>query len=165
MIVAEVEESGMTFLADAGSLFRIETDQTFSQERRIKACEFVDRPKDIYRFVEAKHSFATKGSLMDFREDIQEIRDKFSFSLQMLVSAAVERIVVNTKLNLSPIRKGRSKYLFYLVINNHSDEGLTHVADELRKEMLPFLRCWNIPMENVKVLNRAKAVKRGLVKD
>lgn len=54
-------------------------------------------------------------------------------------------------------------FRLFLVIKNSRIEWLPNLTDDLRNQLHPFLKCWNIPDANFIVLNEQLAQEKGIV--
>ena len=171
-----IEESGMKFGEFPEEiLFRIENSPLhISFGRGIKTVEFLLlKKKELLLFVEAKASCPnaankdeTEEKNQKFREYYDDITDKFSDSLQMLLTVILSRSSQTEGIGSSIREKkdfSNTEIIFALVIKNAEDEEwLAGPKEELEKRLLRLRRLWNA---KVVVLNEELAKEYGLMTD
>ena len=170
-LVEEIIESGMTFVLDVNSSYRIEKSKNVEKLNNVRIVEFVRLSKGSVEFVEAKTS-APNPNNPENRDNIQmfitEIREKFQNSISLLNAAVIKRrkeIFDELPVSMQKYNWAKADYKLYLVIKNHEEKWLDQLSPLIKKEVKPFLKCWNIPDINFKIINEELAKELNVVKN
>lgn len=170
-LVEEIVESGMTFVLDVSSSYRIEKSEKVAKLNNVKIVEFIKLSKGFVEFVEAKTS-APNPDNPESRDNVQmfmtEIREKFQNSISLLNAAVIKRrkeIFDELPVSMQKYNWTKANYKLYLIIKNHKLEWLTPLSDLIKKEVKPFLNCWNIPDVYFKIINEDWAKELNIIKD
>lgn len=168
-----VVESDMRFVVDDAQVFRVEENAYLQKSQNIMLCEFVAwNETNQVTLVEAKISSPKPNNgCEDYKKTLPYFVDcvqhKFENSFHTFVAARVGRFAMDSKVLLpatvSSVVIGESDITFYLVIKNHKTDWLPCISDMLKKQLHPFLTCWNIRDSSVKVLNEDIARHKGLI--
>lgn len=168
--VEEIDESGMTFVLDMSSVYRIEKSKKVAKLSNVKIVEFVRLSKECVEFVEAKtaapnpNNPESSDKIQDFTT---EIREKFQNSISLLNAAAMKRrkeIFDELPELMQKYNWAKAEYRLYLIIKNHEIEWLSPLSELVKKEVKPFLKCWNIHDDHFKVINEELAKEINLIK-
>lgn len=168
--VEEIDESGMTFVLDMSSAYRIEKSEKVAKLSNVKIVEFVRLSRKCIEFVEAKSS-APNPNNQESSDKIQdfttEIREKFQNSISLLNAAAMKRrkeIFDELPELMQKYNWAKAEYRLYLIIKNHKIEWLLPLSELVKKEIKPFLMCWNIHNDSFKIINEELAKELNLIK-
>lgn len=173
-----IEESGLTFgpfaeddcFALEQSAIYLRINRGSKKDEGIKVCEFAliqrrqDRDPAIW-LIEAKSSSPRPGNPVNFDKFIEEIRQKLTNALQMLVAAYLDRHPEAKEelpagfrlLNL------REDWRLVLIINGHKDAWLPPLKDALQKALRPLARTFGLGDNAVVVINEHSARRYGLI--
>ena len=169
-LIEELVESGMTFVLDKNLSYRIEKSDNVSKLNNVKIVEFVRLSGDHIEFIEAKTS-APNPENPESRDDVQvfisEIREKFQNSISLLNAAMIKRrkeIFDELPVSMQKYNWAKANYKLYLIIKNHEENWLVQISEILKKEVKPFLKCWNIPELSFKVINENIAKELNIIK-
>ena len=152
--------SGLKFIDD--NVFHIEKSPIYTQlGEGVKSVEFVRSKGDKPLFVEARSSFPNpKNSDKEFREQIADICDKFTHSLNLY--PAVDVGVTESDFPREYIPSDKVSLLFVLVINGFEktwcDEVERALLNKIR-ESICMARIWK---PEVCVLTYETAIKKKL---
>ena len=162
-----IEESGMQFGPFAA-------DDLFAHEQVLKNVQFGDHVKMVefivrlntgkmkaVAFVEARSSIPRKND-----EFLEEIRHKINHSLIVWFASVIGRHpTVSTALpsHLRQLEHLKLALKCYLVIPGVPDEHLAPFTDKFRQIMASEINLWPIKPEHIRVLNRVRAIKAGLL--
>lgn len=162
-----IEESGMQF----GPFV---ADDLFAHEQVLKKVQFGDHVKMVefivrlntgktkaVAFVEARSSIPRNND--DF---LDEIRHKMNHSLIVWFTSIVGRhpkVSAALPSHLRQIEHLKFALKCYLVIPGVPDEHLAPFTDKFRQIMAAEIHLWPIKPEHIRVLNRARAIKVGLL--
>jgi len=158
-----ITESGMEFAAE--NTFYIEKSELYlGLGEGIKSIEFIRIKERKLLFIEAKTTFPNPNNpnaenLVRFHAEIDDIRDKFIHSLNLLSS--VEVGVAQSEYDGDFALPERVTLEFYLVIRNHESAWCKDVEKTLMAAFPPYIKKIWKPV--VYVINREIAVKRELV--
>ena len=162
-----IEESGMKFGPFAA-------DDLFAHEQVLKKVQFGDHVKMVEFIVRLNTGKTNAVALVEARSSIprnnneflDEIRDKMSHSLITWFASVVGRHPqVSPALPAHLRQRAHLKLVLqcYLVIPDVPDEYLPQFTDKFRQKMKAEIHLWPIKSENIRVLNRARANKVGLL--
>ncbi len=162
-----IEESNMVFEFPEEDVFRIENCSTVKAiGEGVKIVEMIVKHNTRLIFIEAKNSSPrpVSGNNVRFDEFMQEIYEKFCNSLILLAGIALNRpFKANSPLpaSLTVPTIASMPIHFYLIINNHKEEWLPPLNDELNRLLGAVKKCFAI--ERVNVLNDLMARKLQLI--
>ena len=158
-------ESGMTFCYPDTDLFRIEESPTYeSLGRKVKICEAIVAKSGKVILIEAKSSFSKPGNKEDFRKNIEDIYEKFLYSLLLYTGILIDRpytkkTTISHKLSISAI-KG-SEIHCRLIIKGFKPEWLSPVNEAIQLRCHLLRRVFSI--DSVLVIDDSRARKKGLI--
>ena len=166
-----VSESGLIFGPfPGGDCFLSEQSELYQRiQHGVAICEFalIRQRQDSTRvwLVEAKSSSPRPDNGVRFNEYIDEIKQKLSNALVLLLAALLDRHTQGRSTlplafqNLTH----REEFRLILVINGHSDAWLVPVQEALQVALRPLVRTFGLPGSAVIVLNEQTARLHGLV--
>lgn len=157
----------MKFSFNDDDVFLIEEDEIVKSSQGIKACECVVLLNSNVALIEAKSSSPKIDNGEKFKEFIDDIRQKFSDTLQLFYdiktgrkgTEAFQRLPVN----LQTTRISAESYKIYLVIHGHRIEWLGGLLDALKNALRDEVRKWNLRDSNIKVYNEETALENRLI--
>ena len=159
-----ITESGMDFITE--NAFYIEKSELYTNlGDGVKSIEFVRIKDSKLLFVEAKTTFPNPNNpnmanLARYQSEIEDIRDKFIHSLNLLSS--VEVGVAKKELGEDFALPKKVMLEFYLVIKKHESEWCKDIEKTLMAVFPPyFKKIWK-PV--IYVINQETAIKRDIVK-
>lgn len=164
-----IEESGLRFGPyPQADCFELEKSPAYKRiQSGVMMCEFAlirrpdNRPLSIW-LVEAKQSSPRPETQPSFSEFIEEIRQKLSNALQLVVALHLER-------HEDPLPEGfraltlREGLKLVLVINGHQESWLPPLQEALRVALNPLVRTFGLDPNAVAVINDDSARRRGLL--
>lgn len=168
-----IEESGMSFQLPDDSTYLIESSQLYiSLMDNLKIAEFIvffDFENEVCQIIEAKSSSPQPGNIENFESFINDICEKFINSFNLLLANRFKRHG-NNKHKEMPVKFQSfnftsTGYKFVLIINNHLSEWLPPLNDSLKIKLKQFVKAFNIPDSNIKVLNDKLAREIGYLKN
>ncbi len=173
----EIRESGMTFGPfREETIFHIERSRLYGHVNRgeggVPTAEFVLLPGTASSsrngslwIVEAKSSSPRPQNQKEFRDFIEDIKQKFDCSLSLVMAAFLGRHASNSDIPRSFLEQDLSlvTITLILVIHGHEKKWLEPVSDALQKALKASARIWNFPPDRVVVLNDEMARERGFV--
>ncbi|MCQ2298944.1 MAG: hypothetical protein MJZ81_02315 [Bacteroidales bacterium] len=176
-MMKDVQESDMTFQVDDSNTYFIEKSKPVCNKRGLKSVEFVElrkwKKQDVLRFVEAKTTNPNPGNpdpenKKSYDKYIHDIREKFQNSISILFSSlskreGLEDVYQELPNSIKAIKYQKADCVLWLVVKNSKPEWLIPVMAELKKELAPMLKCWNIQDSNVKVVNEDDARDNKLI--
>lgn len=178
MTTEPIIESGMTFGPyPDGHCFCIEKCPTIKKINKnaqkgegLQIAEFLlletKNNQSTVFIVEAKTSSPHPANPSDFDNYINEIKDKFTNSLTLLVAIYLQRHATD-QLELSSqfrqLELAKVNFLLILVVKNSKAEWLPPLHEILQKKLKPTSKLWNLTATSVIVLNEDGAKKRGLI--
>lgn len=165
MSIVVVQESGMDFPLDDTKTFFIEKSTFVNKLKGFQLCEYVtlDNNSKVI-MVEAKTSFAKPTNKQDFEEDIQEIVDKYSDSLQIFNALLLRHPLESSVAQMTGVNLRNANYLLVFVVKSLPLNGLPPIIDALKSRMKSVLKLWNISDSFVKVFNEDKARAFGIIR-
>jgi hypothetical protein len=157
-----ITESGMDFISD--NIFHIEQSCLYkSLGKEIRSVEFIRIKDENLMFIEAKTSFPnpdnpSEENKMRFQNEVDEICEKFTHSLNMLSSISLG--VAENKFHDDFILPEKTSIVFVLVIKDHEFKWCKPIKNKI-EEILPhyLTKIWK-PL--VFVINHEVAIKRNL---
>lgn len=162
-----LEESGMLIPYDDEACYMIEKSKLVAKLQGVKIVEFVEaKGKKRVKMVEAKTTVPTQENKVDYNEYLKEIREKFQNSISLLNAAKLKRredIYSELPQALKDLDYKSAHYCLYLVVKKSKEDWIVNLSAEMRKQLHPFLKCWNIPDANFIVVNEQMAKKEGIV--
>jgi hypothetical protein len=171
-MTSTILESGMTFIAE--NTFHIEKSPAFSRlDKGMKSVEFIRATDDMLFFVEAKSSFPNpsnpkpnpdKGNRRGeelFREEIEEICDKFTHSLNLY--SAVDIGVTEDGFPPDYRPADKVSLTFILVINGFEESWCDEIERALINKLRESICMAKIWQPDVSVINNTTAVTLGLI--
>jgi len=160
-----IEESEMIFDFPEEDVFLIERCPTIAAlGGGVKIVEMIVKHNTRLMFIEAKKSSPKPGNAERFDEFMQEIYEKFRNSLILFAGIALDRpFTVNSPLpaSLTASVIASMPIHFYLIINNHKEEWLPPLNDELNRLLGAVKKCFAI--KSVAVLNDSMAQKLQII--
>jgi hypothetical protein len=166
-----VSESGLNFGPfPEDNFFPLEQSELYRHiQQGVSICEFaLIRPRQdgaIVWLVEAKSSSPRPDKDVRFNEYIDEIRQKLSNALVLLLAALLDRHTQG-RITLPCAFQAlthREEFRLILVINGHPDAWLVPVQEALQVALKPLVRTFGLPGSAVIVLNEQGARRLGLV--
>ncbi len=160
-------ESGMKIPYQDDACYMIEKSALVARLQGVKIVEFVQangRAKVV--MVEAKTSAPHPTNKGDYDVYLKEIREKFQNSISLLNAARLKRheeIFAELPQPLKDVDFKKATYRLYFVIKESKDDWIISLSDDLRRQLHPFLKSWNIPDVNFVVANEGMAKKLGVV--
>lgn len=108
------------------------------------------------------------GLHIPYEEDayMTEIREKFQNSISLLNAAKLKRrpkVFKEFPQPLKDVDYRNAHYWLYLVIKQSKEDWIVNLNGDLRRQLHPFLKCWDIPDANFAVVNEGMARSIGLV--
>jgi hypothetical protein len=165
MSIVVVQESGMDFPLDDTKTFFIEKSTFVNKLNGFQLCEYVTIDNNSrVNMVEAKTSFAKPTNTQDFEEDIQEIVDKYSDSLQIFNALLLRHPLESSVAQMTGVNLRNADYLLVFVVKSLPLDGLPPIMNALKSRMKSVLKLWNIPDTFVKVFNEDKARAFGIIR-
>ena len=162
-----MEESGMRIPYQDDSCYMIEKSALVARLQGVKIVEFVQaNGKAKVVMVEAKTSAPQPTNKGDYDEYLKEIREKFQNSISLLNAARLKRqegIFEELPQPLKDVDYKKANYWLYFVIKESKEDWVVNLKDDLRKQLHPFLKSWNIPDVNFIVANEDTARRLGVV--
>ena len=158
-----INKSGMAFAAE--KTFYIEKSELYlGLGEGIKSIEFIRIKERKLLFIEAKTTFPNpynpnEENLVRYNTEIDDIRDKFIHSLNMLSS--IEIGVAQSEFDVGFALPEKVTLEFYLVIRNHESEWCKDIEKALMAAFPAYIKKIWKPV--IYVINREIAVKRELV--
>lgn len=164
-------ESGMRFGPyKPGHCFYIEKSTLYRQlGEGVQIAEFaLLRPKQSKQsvwLIEAKSSSPRPETLPNFDDFIAEIVKKMGNTLQILVSALLERHADTAELStdFKSLNLKDTAFICILVINGHQETWLPPLQDALEKALKPLVKTMALGPQAVAVINEVKAKELGLI--
>lgn len=165
----EFIESFMKFSFADDDVFRIEKDELVCGCSGLKACECVVLISPRIAFIEAKSSTPNPNSGERFNEFIDDIKQKFTDSLNLFEGIKTghlgEEALMRLPLNLRNAEIHTNDYLIYLIVHGHRLDWLSGLQDALREALRDVIKEWNLRDSNVKALNEEIAKELHLITD
>lgn len=165
----EFIESFMKFSFADDDVFRIEKDELVCGCSGLKACECVVLISSRIAFIEAKSSTPNPNSGERFNEFIDDIKQKFTDSLNLFEGIKTghlgEEALMRLPLNLRNAEIHTNDYLIYLIVHGHRLDWLPGLQDALREALRNVIKEWNLRDSNVKALNEEIAKELHLITD
>jgi len=162
-----LKESQMQILYEEKSCYMIEKSPIIACLNGVKIVEFVQSEgKKRIKMVEAKASAPIPTNADDYNEYISEICEKFQNSISVINAARLKRrenIFNELPGPLQSVDYKMTLYWLYLIIKKSKEDWVVNLSADLRRQLHPFLKCWNIPDANFEVLTEDMARKKGLV--
>lgn len=162
-----LEESGMRIPYEEDACYMIEKSPVVTKLQGVKIVEFVEAHGNRkIVLLEAKTTAPCQDKHGDYSVYMTEIREKFQNSISLLNAAKLKRrpkIYDELPQPLKEVDYKDAHYLLYLVIKQSKDDWIVNLNSDLRRQLHPFLKCWNIPDRNFKVVNEGMARSIGLV--
>lgn len=162
-----LEESGMRFTYDDENCYRIEKSSEVTSLQGVKIVELVEiAGKDKLRMLEAKSSAPNPENKDDFAVYEKDVCEKFQNSISLLNAAKLRRrpeIFRELPERLKTADYGSLHYRMYLVVRKSKEDWIVTLAETFREKLRPFLKCWNIPVDQFLVLNGEVAREKGLL--
>ena len=163
-MMVEFEESDMTFSFPAEDLYRIEKSG-LPAALQFKACECLVKKGSDILLIEAKSSSPKQDNSPEkFRAYIDEIGRKFSDSLLLYNAVLLRHKDEDMGVNLLHVDLKKAKYKLYLIVSGHKSEWLPPLMNALKKELKHTLKLWQIEDTAIKVLDKGRAQKYGIVR-
>lgn len=166
----QIEESGMVFTLDMNSAYLIEKSEKVSKLSNVKIVEFVQLSKKCIELVEAKTSAPNPDNPengKNIQKFMADIREKFQNSISLLNAAAIKRrkeIFDELPELMQKYNWAKAEYQLFLIIKNHKREWLPPMSELIKKEIKPFLTCWNIHEDRFKIINEEWAKELDIIK-
>lgn len=165
----EFIESFMKFSFADDDVFRIEKDELVCGCSGLKACECVVLISPRIAFIETKSSTPNPNSGERFNEFIDDIKQKFTDSLNLFEGIKTghlgEEALMRLPLNLRNAEIHTNDYLIYLIVHGHRLDWLPGLQDALREALRNVIKEWNLRDSNVKALNEEIAKELHLITD
>jgi hypothetical protein len=164
-MIETITESGMDFIAD--NVFHIEKSPFYTRLRgSVKSVEFVRAKGCKLMFVEAKSSFPKLNDTDDkkstrFREEVEEMCDKFVHSLNLYSSIDVGVADNGFPADFKPADK--VSLVFILVINGFKTAWCDPIKKALRNRVRQSRCMANIWKPEIFVINEKTAAARKLI--
>lgn len=140
----EFIESFMKFAFADDDVFRIEKDELVCGCSGLKACECVVLISPRIAFIEAKSSTPNPNSGERFNEFIDDIKQKFTDSLNLFEGIKTghlgEEALMRLLLNLRNAEIHTNDYLIYLIVHGHRLDWLSGLQDALRSSARCYKR-------------------------
>lgn len=163
----EFIESFMKFSFADDDVFRIEVDELVRGHSGRKACECVVLISPQIAFIEAKPSTPNPNSRKRFDEFIDDIKQKFTDSLNLFEGIKKgqlgEDALMRLPVNLRNAEVPTKDYLIYLIVHGHRLDWLPGLQDALREALRDVVKEWNLRDSNVKALNEEIAKELHLI--
>jgi len=154
-------ESDMHIPYEDEACYMIEKSPSVAKLQGVKIVEFVQaNGKKHIKMVEAKTTAPCQGNTKDYGSYLRDIREKFQNSISLLNAAKMKRreeIYEELPQPLKDVDYKKAVYQLILVIKHSQLDWLASLTADLRRELHPFLKCWNIPDANFFVLNEELA--------
>lgn len=162
-----LEESGMRIPYQDDACYMIEKSPVVAKLSGVKIVEFIqsNRTAEVV-MLEAKTSAPKPTNKEDYDEYIKDICEKFQNSMLLLNAAKMKRhpkLFDELPQPLKDVNYKDANYLLYFVIKNSKDDWIRNLSDDLRRQLHPFLKCWNVPDGNFIVVNEGMAQHIGIV--
>lgn len=173
MSVQSIVESGMTFGPyTEGHCFYIEKSGTYKKvQDGVRMAEFLllrfnpDKPSQAW-IIEAKSSSPQPQTQPNFKEYIDEIREKLTNGLGLFVASLLNRHE-SARRELSAEFKSLDLetcgFRLVLIIHGHENEWLPPLQDALTKSLHSIVKTWALGPSAVAVLNEEGARKHRLI--
>ena len=162
-----LEESDMHIPYEEDACYRIEQSPLVAKLKGVKIVEFVQvTGKRRISLLEAKTTAPRRDNPGDYDKYKRDICEKFQNSILLINAAKIGRredIFSELPQKLQVADYKSASYHLILVIKNSRIEWLPDLTADLRSQVHPFLKCWNIPTTNFIVLNEQLAKERGIV--
>ena len=156
-----LEESDMRIYYEDEQCYAIEKSSLVAKLRGVKIVEFVQvQSNKKIRLLEAKTTAPNPTNDCDYNNYLKEIREKFQNSISLLNAAKLHRrptLFQEFPETLKNVDFRNASYFLFLVIKKQRLDWLPPLTDDLRRQLHPFLKCWNIPDDNFVVLNEELA--------
>lgn len=155
-----------------GHCFYIETSSLYRQiQQGVRVAEMVllrgksvDPP--VFWVIEAKSSTPRPETQLDFDTFIDEIRDKLTNTLVLLIAARLGRHRNGIEI-LPELFKNedlsQAGFRFVLVVNGHEDAWCQPLQDALTRALHATVKTWALKPTAVAVINEKTARVKGLV--
>lgn len=164
-----IEESGLRFGPYAEEdCFELEKSSAYERiQNGIMMCEFAlikrpnNRPISLW-LIEAKQSSPQPQTRPNFTEFIDEIRQKLSNALQLIIALHLGRYQ-------DPLPNGfhdltlQEELKLVLVINGHQKDWLPPLQDALKMALNPLVKTFGLAPNSVAVINGDGALSHGLL--
>ena len=167
----EIFESGMYFITD--NVFYVEKSQQYTKlDGNVKSVEFIRAKGDNLLFVEAKSSFpnpnnsapnpikANKTGKELFREEIADICDKFTHSLNLY--SAIDIGIINGGFPADYKPADKASLIFVLVINGFEKSWCDEIQKALERQIRKSVCMAKIWKPEVLVMNYEIAASRNI---
>ena len=143
-----LEESGMRIPYEEDACYMIEKSPLVAKLQGVKIVEFV-QAHGVRKLVllEAKTTAPCQDKHDDYNDYITEIREKFQNSISLLNAAKLKRrpkIHEELPQQLKDIDYKGAHYWLYLIIKQSKEDWIVNLNSDLRRQLHPFLKCWNI---------------------
>lgn len=162
-----LNESNMQIPYWDDKCYMIEKSPSVARLNGVKIVEFIQIcKKDAIMFLEAKKSAPHPNNKDNYNDYIQDIREKFQNSISLLNAAKMKRredIFLELPQSLKDLDYKAMHYWLYLVIKDAKDDWIPNLSNDLRKQLHPFLKSWNIPDDKFIVANEGMAKVIGIV--
>ena len=162
-----LEESGMRIPYEEESSYLIEKSPLVTKLQGVKIVEFL-QAQGTRKIVmlEAKTTAPCQDKHDDYSIYMTDIREKFQNSITLLNAAKLKRranIYEELPQALKDVNYKDARYCLYLIIKQSKEDWIVNLSSDLRRQLHPFLKCWNIPDANFVVVNEGTARSMGLV--
>lgn len=162
-----LEESGMRIPYQDEACYLIEKSPVVAKLTGVKIVEFVQANGTAkVVMLEAKTSAPQPANKEDYDRYIKEICEKFQNSMSLLNAAKMKRhpkLYDELPQPLKNVNYKETNYWLYFVIKNSKDDWIINLSEDLRRQLHPFLKCWNVPDGNFIVVNESMAQSIGIV--
>ena len=166
--MVSIIESGVTF-GDFSEhdVYKIENSQGHkSLGQGFKIVEFTYINKNNLFVIEAKSTIPRPTNVDDYNKFWAEIFEKFENSLLLQLMGCLERNeIVQQELptHHKKIQWNKTSIKLRLVIPEAPLEALPPLTDSFRQKVHKIKTLWNIPNDDIFVLNKAKALQENLI--
>lgn len=156
-----LEESGMRIFYEDEQCYIIEKSPLVAKLQGVKIVEFVQaQGKKKIRLLEAKTTAPSTTNACDYDDYLRDIREKFQNSISLLNVARLKRraaLFQEFPETLQNVDFQNASYFLFLIIKKQRLDWLPPLSDDLKRQLHPFLKCWDIPDDHLVVLNEELA--------
>lgn len=162
-------ESGMSFGPYPEEIcFYIEKSDVYQKIKdgvpMVEFCLFREKKgKPMIWLVEAKSSTPHPHNKDDFKEFIDQIRDKWVDALVLMISIILKRHCYELPKSFQSLSLSKFGVKFVLVVHGYQEAWLSPLQDALKCHLRSTLKTWAFEPTSVVVLNEIGAQKYGLV--
>lgn len=173
MTTEAIVESEMTFGPyPEGECFYIEKSQCYRKiQQGVPIAEFLllqqQKKGPVVWIIEAKSSSPRPETRPNFKEFIDEIRNKLTNAFWLIVAARLQRHSSADAELSEPFKRlnlQTQRFRLALVIRGHQKDWLPPLQDALNRALCPTIKTWGLPSSSVVVLSDDSARQYGLIR-